>query len=269
MPRWIVVPLVTVALFSAACSQTPDTIVVGSDGLAEAVAVTTSVPAQRPEDEPTSTPIREKTEAQAEPEKEAQVEPESEPIEPPDEPVPSWQNQPLAHVVLTADDLSALGLDSGWEFNWVDFIELDVADHTDEEVCEAAVPVQPSYFVASFDAEALGAELQLNVMPAMGGTAASDYIHILELVATCPDIRDELKAVSVEILAIDVEGAEQSLVIEGTDSSSPGEPIGLTLAAAEVDGHLFITFVEQYSGTPASGDAELAVKALELSISRL
>jgi hypothetical protein len=116
----------------------------------------------------------------------------------------------------------------------------------------------------------LGIELELNVMPATSDTtAAADFLTVLELLATCPILEEEFAAVSMEIVAIDVEGANLSLVIAGTDATSPAEPIGLTLAAAEVDGHLFMAYVAQDSGNPASGDADLAVKALEVSISRL
>ena len=44
----------------------------------------------------------------------------------------------------------------------------------------------------------------------------------------------------MEIVIIDVEGADQSLVIAGTDATSSTEPIGLTLAEAVVDSHLFM-----------------------------
>ena len=42
-----------------------------------------------------------------------------------DEPVLSWQDQPLERVVLTGDDLPVLGLHSGWEVDWAGFIEIN------------------------------------------------------------------------------------------------------------------------------------------------
>lgn len=276
--------LAIVALLSVACSQTPDTIVVGNDGTADApttkVSTSTTVPGERPADVPTTMAIRKGKETQAAPEKEppllqqaeqttttvADIEPQ--PTEPRDEEI-QWEDRPLAHVVLTADDMPALGLDSGWEFNWIDFIELDPADHVEEEVCGTAVPVQPSYFVVSFDAEELGTSLKMNVMPDFGGSTAADFMHLLELMATCEELEEEWTAVSVDIVAIEVEGAEKALLLTGTDKTQALEPIGLTMAVAEVEGHLFMAFVEQDSGRPAPGDNELAIKALELSISRL
>lgn len=285
MRQQVLLTLATIALLSAACSEAPETIVGGSDGTTDTVAATT-LPGERPADQPTTTtPPNNDVEPHAEPMEEPpeleqattstatvapEIEQDPDPIGTIDNgPDLSWQDQPLAHVVLTADDLPALGLDSGWELNWVDFNELDESDHIEEEVCGTPVPIQTSYFVASFDEQAIGMELDLNVMPAAGGTAASDYLTVLELVATCPNLEDDLAAVSMEMVAITVDGAEQSIVIAGTDGTSPSEPVGLTLAAAEVDGHLFLAFVSQDSGTPASGDAELAARALALSISRI
>ncbi len=277
--------LATVALVGAACSQTPETIVAGTGEATEMVAQLT-VPGQRPADESTTTSSPENEQPQADPEEEppvlkqadgptASVAPEVD-LEPDpsasvdDEPVPSWRDQPLARVVLTGADLSVLGLDSGWEVDWVDFVEIDEPEQNGEEVCGTAAPAQTSYFVASFEERGSGIELELNVMPATSDTtAAADFLNVLELLATCPTLEEEFATVSMEIVAIDVAGADQSLVIAGTDATSPAEPIGLTLAAAEVDGHLFMAFVAQDSGNPASGDAELAVKALEVSISRL
>ncbi len=163
-----------------------------------------------------------------------------------------------------------LGLASGWEVDWVDFIEIDDQRRGENEICGEAAPQQKSYFVASFEERALGMELELNVMPATSvATAASDFLTALELLVTCPDLEEEYAAVSMAIVAVDVKGAHQSIVIAGTDATSPTEPIGLTLAAAEVDGHLFMAFVAQDKGSPAPGDIDLAVAALELSISRL
>ncbi len=279
MRHWLTLTITTVALLIVGCADTPETIVVGSDDSTEALASattttsllaneqSTTVPGQRPANQSTTRPNQDPADQSVS--TTAKHEPELDPVETTKQPDQEWEDHPLARVILTADDMPALGLDAGWEFNWVDFIELDAADHVNEEVCGAAVPVQPSYFVVSFDDEAVGMELQLNVMPDIGGGAASDYLHILELVSTCPDIEDEWTSVSIEVVAIEVEGAAQSVIIAGIDKTWPDEPVGLTLAAAEVDGHLFITFIEQDSGTPGSADIELAVKALELSISRL
>jgi hypothetical protein len=291
MRHRLVLLLATVALVGAACSQTPETIVAGTGEATETEAEPT-VPGQRPADRSTTTssPENEQPQAEQEPEPEPEVEP---PVlqdaddptttvaaevgrgpDPTtgidDEPVASWQDRPLARVILTGADLSVLGLDSGWEVDWVDFVEIDQSEQNGEEVCGTAAPVQTSYFVASFEQRGSGIELELNVMPATGdATAAADFLTVLELLATCPTLEEEFAAVSMEIVAIDVVGADQSLVIAGTDATSSAEPIGLTLAAAEVDGHLFMAFVSQDSGSPAIGDADLAVRALEVSISRL
>jgi hypothetical protein len=285
MRHRLLVSLAAVALVGSACAQTPETVVAGT-GTATDTVVETTVPGQRQADEPTTTSRPENELPQAGPEEEfpvleqandptSTVAPEvgREPdptTELDDEPLRSWQDQPLARVVLTGDDLPALGLRSGWEVGWAEFIEIDDPGKNEERVCGTEAPGQTSYFTASFEHRESGTELNLNVMPATSDTsAASDFLNVLELLATCPNPEDEFAAVSMEIVTIDVEGADQSLVIAGTDATSPAEPIGLTLAAADVDGHLFMAFVAQDSGTPSSGDADLAVKALELSISRL
>lgn len=281
----LLVSLASVALVGSACAQTPETVIAAA-GTAIDTVVETTVPGQRPADEPTTTSRPENELPRAEPEEELPVlEQATDPIstvapEVDEEPDPtteiddeagrSWQDQPLARVVLTGDDLPALALDSGWEVGWADFIEIDDPSQNEDQVCGTQTPGQTSYFRASFEQRESGTELELNVMPATSGTSAAlDFLNVLELLATCPNLEDEFAAVSMEIIAIDVEGADHSLVIAGTDATSPTEPIGLTLAAADVDGHLFMAFVAQDSGTPASGDAGLAVKALELSISRL
>ena len=281
----LLLSLATVALLGSACAQTPETVVAGT-GAATDTVVEATVPGQRPADEPTTTSRPENKLPRAEPEEElpvlqqahdptSTVAPEVGREPDPttgidDEPVPSWRDQPLARVVLTGDDLPALGLHSGWEVGWAGFIEIDDPGQNEEQICRTEAPGQTSYFVASFEQRGSGTELELNVMPATSdSSAASDFLTVLELLATCPTLEDEFAAVSMDIVSIKVEGADQSLVIAGTDATSSTEPIGLTLAAAEVDGHLFMAFVGQDSGTPASGDADLAVKALELSISRL
>ncbi len=280
----LLLSLTTVALLGSACAQTPETIVAGTGAATDTVTEAT-VPDQRPADEPTTPNRPENEPPQAEPAEELpalqQADPattvapevgrEPEPItSTDDEPVPSWQDQPLARVVLTGDDLPALGLHSGWEVDRVSFIEIDDPQQDDEEICGTPAPRQTSYFAASFEQRGSGTELELNVMPTTSdSSAASDFLTVLELLATCPTLEDEFAAVSMDIVSIKVKGADQSLVIAGTDATSSTEPIGLTLAAAEVDGHLFMAFAGQDSGTPASGDADLAVEALELSISRL
>jgi hypothetical protein len=280
MRRRLLLSLATIAVLSVACSPAPETIVAEGGASAETLEITTTVPGQRPTDQPSTALLPNDEQPNPEPAEEPPVlqqAKESTPtiataIEPqpdPPETIESWRDHPLARVVPAADDLGALGLDASWEVRWADFIELDTTDHAEEEICGTEVPNQTSYFVASFEQRSSGMELDLNVMPATNGTTAIDYLNVLGLLATCPTLEEEFAAVSMEIVAIDVEGADQSIVITGTDATSPTEPIGLTLAAAEVDGHLFMAFVAQDDGTPASGDAELAVSAIELSISRL
>ena len=283
MRNRLILSLATVALLGSACSPAPETIEVGS-GAATDTVVEATEPGQRPADEPTTTSSLDEL-PRAEPAEEPPALQQADPAttvapeigqepEPTtsidDEPVPSWQGEALARVVLTGDDLSALGLDSGWEVGQVSFIELDDRLQNEEEICGTPAPVQTSYFSASFEQRDSGIELELNVMPATSDSdAASEFLTALELLANCPTLEKEYVGISMEVVLIDIDGADQSLVIAGIDGTSPTEPIGLTLAAAEVDGHLFMAFVAHDSGAPASGDLDLAVRALELSISRL
>ncbi len=265
----------TIALLGAACSSSPETVVAGTGEPTE-TEVESTAPGQRPTDESSTT-----NSVGAEPSQEdppvvqpndptTTLAPEVEP-----DPIPSgdetpWQNRPLARVVLTGDDLVSLGLDSGWTVDWIDYIEIDEPRQVENEICGKAAPEQTSYFVASFEERETGIELELNVMPATSdATAASDFLAALELLAVCVDLDGEFAEISLEVVALDVAGADQSLVVAGIDATSPTGTIGLTLAAADVDGHLFMAFVARASGNPGAGDTALAVRALELSISRL
>ncbi len=285
MRHRLLLSLATIALLGSGCSRPPETVVAGTDATA-ATVVESTVPGQRPDTEPSTTgrPDNEKTQAAPE---DAVAEPyqpndttstvapsiDQNPDStdsPDDAPVPSWQDRPLARVVLTGDDLTALGLDSGWTVDQIGFNDIENPYESEETVCGTPVPAQTSYFEASFENREMGTELELSVMPATNGSSiASDFLTVMGLLATCPDLEGGLANIAVEVVAIDVEGANRSIVITGIDASSPAEPIGVTLAAAVVDGHLFLTIVVQDTGVPASDDVALAISTLELSISRL
>jgi hypothetical protein len=272
----LLLSLVAFALVGAACSSDPETVVVGagepgttipgerpvegsmeSNNGGSAAAVEEDDPARSSPNDPTTTAIPE-------------VVPEPDPIQGGDETFASWRERPLASVVLTGDDLAALGLGADWDVDWTDFIDIDDPWESEETICGTVVPSQTSYFASSFEARSVGMELELNVMPATGvGAAASDFITTLDALATCPDLEEQFAAVDIEIVAIDVVGADRSIVVTGIDATSPSEPIGLTLAAADVDGHLFMAIVAQDKGTPEATDIALAVAAVELSISRI
>ena len=260
--------LVVTSLLAVSCSQGPETVVAEAapETIVSEAATSTSVQGsdavdESPVPEPSETTTSVPNEAEPAPDPPATID---------DESVESWEEHPMARVVLTADDMATLGLDSGWEANRADFIELDSASPEDETVCGAPVPIQTSYFVASFENRAIGMELDLNVMPAAGDdTVAVEFLRVLELLATCPSLEAEFAGIEMDVVAIDIAGARDAVVITGVDATSAIEPIGLTLAAAEVDGHLFMAFVGQDGGAPRSGDLELAAKAVELSISRL
>ena len=275
-----------VVLIGTACSQAPETVVAEGGVLAERGAVaevgedTTTVPGQRPVSEPSTTVEDEAIDAvgqrppASDPSPSTTLDSEIEPVpDPPlivdDDPLAFWQDHPLARVVLTEDDFVALGLGPGWEMSWADFIELEPSGPEDELVCGEPVPIQTSYFVARFEDRAAGVELDLNVMPVVGPDAAADFLVVLELLATCPEPEEQYAGIDMEVVDVEVSGADRSVVISGTDATSQLEPIGMTLAAADVDGHLFMAFVAQDSGSPADGDVALAVAAIERSISRL
>ena len=72
---------------------------------------------------------------------------------------------------------------------------------------------------------------------------------------------------SLELIDIDIDGADQAIVLAGFDA---GGPIleSVIIAAAVIDDHLFLSYLLR-EGTPVATDAELTAATVELSISRL
>ncbi len=278
MARQFLVLASAVTLLLSACSEQGTTVVAAGNDATEVPMQATTVSAvpggRSAEEEPAALdpPIAESVPTQAQPTQTQPTQTQATQTQPTteseSEDLPSWQSQPLALVLLTADDLPVLGLGDGWEERHTDFIELDGPGEVDV-VCGAPTPVQTSYFVASFENRDLGVELLLNVMPADETSVATAFIDSLERMATCPNLEDDYSGVSLEVLPLTATGASRSIVITGIDGTSPSEPIGLTLAAAEVDSHLFMVFVAQDDGQPHEADADLALRAIELALSRL
>ena len=286
MRRQLLPLLAALALVGAACSETPETVVAlgetpteqapettldsdgeGSDASSSSVSLDLDDPAV-PEPATTTVPsdIDEPLVAD---------EPPIMPVVPGDD----WQDKPLAQTVLTEADLAALGVAGDIEAGYVGWIEVDDSNRSSDEICGEAVPEETSnlsgYF--GFDANVI---LSFIVMPATDDLSVGPaYLAAFDRLATCPEPEDQYATVSVEIVDIQVGGADESIVIAGVDGDPNDGDLnssdlnsgaeGLTVAGAVVDGHLFLASVSRPNDVPTVSDAELVVAALELSISRL
>lgn len=181
-----------------------------------------------------------------------------------------WQDRPLANTVITLDDLPDLGLATGWEAYEIEWRSID-GQASDALLCGVPVPQERSHLRSQFlNVDSLSTLEVVHMAATTDGRAeASEFIAALERLVTCTDLEEEFASVSMDRIDIDVEGAEDSIVIAGVNTEQFGGE-AVTLAAAVVDGHLFLAYVTRI-GEPAAldADAEIAVAALELSISRL
>ncbi len=180
---------------------------------------------------------------------------------------PAWLGRRLASALLTTADLATLELGNGWEHGWSEFDEVDDPSEG-RPICGAPTPAESSSFLVTFEDRAMGSELLLIVMPDDETTSATAVLDFLEGLASCPELDGDLGIAITDDMPIPVTGAERSVVLTGVDASSPDEPIGLTIVAAEADDDLFMVYVTQERGDPEEGDVDLAIRAVELVLSR-
>lgn len=198
--------------------------------------------------------------------------------EPPDTLFPdtSWEDQPLARVILTEADLPSLGLEDGWVVERINYFEIDPAntrpDGTEEQntLCGTPSPDQTSFYDAVFSNDEMNRQLNLLVMPqADGFSSPTDFVNFIEVLATCKDRPGLWASMSSDLVDVEIAGSTDSAVSMGTDSLPQGV-VGISRAAAVADDHLFlVTVMHRDSSSPYEGDVDLAVRTAELSISRL
>ena len=264
--------LAALAFLGAACSRNPETSVVALGESAEAPVET--VERAKPDSPPSTAPVEEVSKQNAEPvitipdDVDERSVGDGPPLPPP-EVDRAWADKPLASSVLTEDDLVAVGLGAGWTTSSVEWVDdLISAQTSDETICGRLAPLPNPHIAAGHVNARTRSWFDFVAMPASDGPyGATDFVEAFELMATCPDLEEDFERMSMALIDIDIDGADESVVLYG--SYAGGSILeSVIVAAAVVDDQLFLAYLVR-EGVPVATDAEFTSAALELSISRL